>query len=112
VPLGRILAIGDQFNDLEMLAGVGHGAAMSGAPGAVQAAARYLAPPVTEEGAAQLIEQLVLADPEVAARNADALAARHSGATVDVAPDAADGERTATNQPNEADPPLIGARRA
>jgi Cof subfamily protein (haloacid dehalogenase superfamily) len=112
VPLGRVLAVGDQFNDLEMLAGAGHGAAMPSAPLPVQAAARYVAPPLADEGTAQLIEQLVLASPKVAARNADALAARHSGATVDVAPDAADGERTATNQPNEADPPLIGARRA
>ena len=75
VPLGRVLAIGDQFNDLEMIAGVGHGAAMTGAPDAVRAAARYLAPPIGEEGAAQLIERLVLVSPETAARNADALAA-------------------------------------
>ncbi|HET7703844.1 MAG TPA: HAD hydrolase family protein [Candidatus Limnocylindrales bacterium] len=77
VPLGRVLAVGDQFNDLEMLAGVGHGAAMSGAPLAVRAAARYLAPPLTDEGPAQLIEQLVLSSPANAARNADALARAH-----------------------------------
>ncbi len=75
VPLGRVLAVGDQFNDLEMIAGVGHGAAMTGAPAPVQQAARYLAPPVGDEGTAQLIEQLALADPETAARNAEALAA-------------------------------------
>jgi hydroxymethylpyrimidine pyrophosphatase-like HAD family hydrolase len=80
VPLGRVLAIGDQFNDFEMIAGVGHGAAMATAPAAVRAAARYIAPPVTEEGVAQLIEQLVLSSPEVAARNADALAAAHARA--------------------------------
>ena len=78
VPLGRVLAIGDQFNDLEMIAGVGHGAAMPTAPDPVRAAARYVAPPVAEEGAAQLIEQLVLASPETAARNADALARAHA----------------------------------
>ncbi len=77
VPLGRVLAIGDQFNDLEMIAGVGHGAAMPSAPGPVLAAARYVAPPVGEEGAAQLIEALVLGSPETAARNADALARAH-----------------------------------
>ena len=33
VPLGATLAIGDQWNDLEMLAEVGHGAAMPSAPG-------------------------------------------------------------------------------
>ncbi|HEX2755427.1 MAG TPA: HAD-IIB family hydrolase [Candidatus Limnocylindrales bacterium] len=81
VPLGRVLAVGDQFNDLEMIAGVGHGAAMPSAPAQVRAAARYLAPPVGEEGTAQLIEQLVLVSPETAARNADALAAAHDAAT-------------------------------
>ncbi|HEY3162794.1 MAG TPA: Cof-type HAD-IIB family hydrolase [Candidatus Limnocylindrales bacterium] len=81
VPLGRVLAIGDQFNDLEMIAGVGHGAAMSTAPDPVRAAARYLAPPVEAEGVAQLIEQLVLVSPETAARNADALAAAHRAAS-------------------------------
>jgi hydroxymethylpyrimidine pyrophosphatase-like HAD family hydrolase len=74
VPLGAVLAIGDQFNDLEMIAAVGHGAAMPGAPLAVRAAARYIAPPVAEEGAAQLIERLVLARPADAARTATHLA--------------------------------------
>jgi len=68
VPLGRVLAIGDQFNDLEMIAGVGHGAAMATAPDPVRAAARYVAAPVDEEGAAQLIEQLVLRSSAEAAR--------------------------------------------
>ena len=80
IPLGRVLAIGDQFNDVEMIAGVGHGAAMRSAPASVRAAARYVAPPVDEEGAAQMIEQLVLASPETAARNADRLAAAHDAA--------------------------------
>ena len=84
VPLANILAIGDQFNDLEMLAAVGHGAAMPSAPVAVRAAARYQAQPLAEEGAAQLIEQLVLVSPEIAARNADALAAAHDASTTGV----------------------------
>ena len=54
VPLGQTLAIGDQWNDLEMLAEVGHGAAMPTAPAAVRAVARYVAPPVGEEGVAAL----------------------------------------------------------
>ena len=61
VPLGATLAIGDQWNDLEMLAEVGHGTAMPSAPAEVRAAARYVAPPLEDEGAAQVIEQLVLA---------------------------------------------------
>ena len=75
VALGRVLAIGDQFNDLEMIAGVGHGAAMPTAPDPVRLAGRYVAAPLDEEGTAQLIEQLVLASPAIAARNAERLAA-------------------------------------
>lgn len=69
VPLAATLAIGDQWNDLEMLGEVGHGTAMPTAPAGVRVVARYLAPSVTEEGVATMIEQLVLASP------ADALAA-------------------------------------
>jgi 3-deoxy-D-manno-octulosonate 8-phosphate phosphatase KdsC-like HAD superfamily phosphatase len=75
--MDNVLAIGDNFNDLEMLAAVGHGAAMPSAPTPVRAAARYVAPPLAAEGAAQLIERLVLAGPAAAARNAAALAAEH-----------------------------------
>jgi Cof subfamily protein (haloacid dehalogenase superfamily) len=74
VLLANVLAVGDQFNDLEMIAAVGHGAAMPHAPEPVRAAARYLAPPVADEGVAQLIEELVLASPEAAARSSARLA--------------------------------------
>jgi Cof subfamily protein (haloacid dehalogenase superfamily) len=74
VPTANILAVGDQFNDLEMIASVGHGAAMPTAPGPVRAAGRYLAPPLEDEGAAQLIEVLVLASPRDAAKAAARLA--------------------------------------
>jgi Cof subfamily protein (haloacid dehalogenase superfamily) len=77
VPMANVLAIGDHFNDLEMLAEVGHGAAMPSAPAPVRAAARYVAPSLADEGAAQMIEELVLASPAVAARNAARLAAAH-----------------------------------
>jgi Cof subfamily protein (haloacid dehalogenase superfamily) len=66
VALGATLAIGDQWNDLEMIAEVGHGAAMPTAPAEVLAVARYVAPPVLEEGPARLIEALVLAEPAAA----------------------------------------------
>ena len=75
VPLSAVLAIGDQFNDLEMIDDVGHGAAMPHAPAPVRAVARYVAPPLAEDGAAQLIEQLVLADRASAVRSAERLAA-------------------------------------
>jgi Cof subfamily protein (haloacid dehalogenase superfamily) len=63
VPLGAVLAVGDQWNDIEMLAEVGHGAAMPSAPTEVRAIARYVAPPLADEGVARLIEGLVLARP-------------------------------------------------
>ncbi len=74
VPLANVLAVGDQFNDLEMIAAVGHGAAMPHAPAPVRAAGRYIAPPLTDEGVAQLVEQLVLAAPEAAQRASTLLA--------------------------------------
>jgi len=63
IPLGAVLAIGDQWNDIEMIAEVGHGASMPTAPAEVLAVARYIAPPLAEEGVARMIEDLVLARP-------------------------------------------------
>ena len=80
IPMSRVMTIGDALNDLEMIAGAGHGAAMATAPDAVRAAARYLAPPVEEDGAAVLIEALILAPPAVAERNAARLAREPAGA--------------------------------
>ena len=50
IPLGAVLAVGDQWNDIEMLAEVGHGAAMPTAPVEVRAVARYIAPPLSRGG--------------------------------------------------------------
>jgi Cof subfamily protein (haloacid dehalogenase superfamily) len=84
IPLAATLAIGDQWNDLEMLAEVGHGTAMPTAPAPVLAIARYVAPPVREDGVAAIIESLVLATPTEALRAAarlieDAAARRLAG---------------------------------
>jgi Cof subfamily protein (haloacid dehalogenase superfamily) len=87
VPLTNVLAIGDQYNDLEMLAAVGHGAAMPSAPEPVQAAARYVAPPLAAEGAAQLIERLVLATPGAAARHSQTLVDEHHALFPPAAPE-------------------------
>jgi HAD superfamily hydrolase (TIGR01484 family) len=76
IPLGQVLTIGDSLNDAEMISDAGHGAAMPTAVVEVRRVARYLAPSVADEGAAQMIEQLVLATPAEAARNADRLAAQ------------------------------------
>jgi Cof subfamily protein (haloacid dehalogenase superfamily) len=63
ISLAATLAIGDQWNDLEMLAEVGHGTAMPSAPPEVRSAARYVAPALADDGAARMIEDLVLASP-------------------------------------------------
>lgn len=60
VPIEQVMAIGDQRNDLEMIAAVGHGVAMPTAPADVLAVARHVAPPIEDEGAARMIERLVL----------------------------------------------------
>jgi Cof subfamily protein (haloacid dehalogenase superfamily) len=75
IPLAATLAIGDQWNDFEMIAEVGHGTAMPTAPAEVRAAARYVAPPLEEDGAAQMIEALVLAPPDAILANARRLEA-------------------------------------
>jgi Cof subfamily protein (haloacid dehalogenase superfamily) len=74
IPLASTLAIGDQWNDLEMIAEVGHGTAMPSAPAEVRAVARYVAPAVDEDGAARMIEDLVLASPTRIQANARRLA--------------------------------------
>ena len=74
IPLGAVLSVGDQWNDFEMLVEAGHGAAMPTAPAEVRAAARYVAPPLEEEGVAQLIEDLVLARPSAALATSQRLA--------------------------------------
>jgi Cof subfamily protein (haloacid dehalogenase superfamily) len=74
VALGAVLAVGDQWNDLEMLLEVGHGTAMPSAPAEVRAAARYVAPPLEDEGVARIIETLVLASPASVRASADRLA--------------------------------------
>jgi hypothetical protein len=58
-----------------MIGDAGHGAAMATAPAEVRIAGRYIAAPVEQDGAAALIEALVLAPAGEAARNAAALAA-------------------------------------
>lgn len=60
VPMEQTMAIGDQRNDMEMIAAVGHGVAMPSAPAEVRAVARHVAPPLEDEGAAIMIERLVL----------------------------------------------------
>jgi hypothetical protein len=56
----NVMAIGDNFNDVEMLEYAGVGVAMGNAPEAVQAFANWVAPTVEADGVAAAIEQFLL----------------------------------------------------
>jgi len=56
----NVMAIGDNFNDVEMLEYAGLGVAMGDAPMEVQAIAQWVAPTVEEDGAAVAIEAFIL----------------------------------------------------
>lgn len=55
-----VMAVGDQENDLSMVAWAGVGVAMGNATPQVQAAADWIAPPLSEDGAAGAIKRFVL----------------------------------------------------
>lgn len=56
----QVMAIGDNFNDVEMLEYAGLGIAMANGPVAVQEIAQWVAPDVEEDGVALAIEKFVL----------------------------------------------------
>ncbi|GAB4465143.1 MAG: Cof-type HAD-IIB family hydrolase [Elainellaceae cyanobacterium] len=56
----QVMAIGDNFNDFEMLQYAGVGVAMGNAPEGVQAIANWVAPSVEADGAAIAIEKFIL----------------------------------------------------
>jgi Cof subfamily protein (haloacid dehalogenase superfamily) len=56
----NVMAIGDNFNDLEMLEYAGIGVAMGNAPADVQAIAQWVAPSVEKDGAAVAIQKFLL----------------------------------------------------
>jgi len=56
----NIMAVGDNFNDLEMLKYAGIGVAMGSAPTGVKEIADWVAPDVEQEGAAAAIEKFLL----------------------------------------------------
>ncbi|MEH1843297.1 MAG: Cof-type HAD-IIB family hydrolase [Nostoc sp.] len=58
--IANVMAIGDNFNDVEMLEYVGLGVAMGNAPARVQAIAQWVAPSVEQDGAAVAIEKFLL----------------------------------------------------
>lgn len=57
----EVMAIGDGVNDIEMISWAGTGVAMGNAKEIVKASADIIAPPNTEDGAAQIVEQAVAA---------------------------------------------------
>jgi Cof subfamily protein (haloacid dehalogenase superfamily) len=56
----EVMAIGDQDNDVEMIAWAGLGVAMGNASPKAKAAADHIAPPLEEEGAVWAIEKFIL----------------------------------------------------
>jgi len=60
VPQAQVMAVGDQGNDVPMIAWAGVGVAMGNASHAAKAVADWIAPPLAEDGAAVAIERFVL----------------------------------------------------
>ena len=56
----RVLAIGDDYNDLALIEAAGLGAAMGNAPVPVKQAADYIAPTNDEDGVAHVLQQFCL----------------------------------------------------
>jgi len=56
----EVMAIGDQDNDIDMIEWAGLGVAMGNASPGAKAVADFVAPPVSEEGAAWAIERFIL----------------------------------------------------
>ncbi len=56
----NVLAIGDNYNDVEMLAYAGIGVAMGNAPADVQALGNWVAPDIEADGVAVAIEKFIL----------------------------------------------------
>jgi Cof subfamily protein (haloacid dehalogenase superfamily) len=60
ITAANILAIGDNYNDVEMLDYAGIGVAMGNAPGDVQSRADWVAPDIEADGVAVAIEKFIL----------------------------------------------------
>ena len=60
IDAASVMAIGDNFNDIEMLQYAGIGVAMGNAPAEVKAVASWVAPNVEQDGVAAAIEKFIL----------------------------------------------------
>jgi Cof subfamily protein (haloacid dehalogenase superfamily) len=67
VTQSETMAIGDNDNDIEMVAWAGWGVAMGNASAALKATAAYIAPSLADDGAAQAIERFILGEHDDAA---------------------------------------------
>ena len=59
IPLADALALGDTYNDIQMLEAVGHGYVVANAEEHMRAQARFVAPTNNERGVAQVIDRLL-----------------------------------------------------
>ena len=62
IPVTRSVAIGDNYNDLDMFAAAGFSVAMAGSPDEVKARADMVAGPVSKSGAAEILERIAGGD--------------------------------------------------
>jgi hypothetical protein len=67
VPQDRVMAIGDQGNDVPMISWAGLGVAMGNGSDAAKAVSDWIAPPLSAAGAAVAIERFLLTFPVDAA---------------------------------------------
>ena len=78
VPMEQVMAVGDGVNDVAMVRTAGLGVAMANGGRATRDAARVIAPPNSEDGAAWAIERYILGWDDAAAAVRDVVAARAS----------------------------------
>ncbi|MCK9994995.1 MAG: HAD family phosphatase [Candidatus Krumholzibacteria bacterium] len=62
IPTARSVAIGDNYNDLDMFAAAGFSVAMAGSPDDVKTRADMVTGPVAEGGAAEILEKIAAGD--------------------------------------------------
>ena len=62
IPTARSVAIGDNYNDLDMFAAAGFSVAMAGSPDEVKTRADLVTGPVDDGGAADILEQIAAGD--------------------------------------------------
>lgn len=62
IPAARSVAIGDNYNDLDMFAAAGFSVAMAGSPDEVLSRADMVAGPVNKGGAAEILEKIAAGD--------------------------------------------------